>query len=68
MVLGADDSTYMHRWCSGARLATGIGGGDVARRGEAPGEVYLLRETAAVTNRRRQRTGRLDLHGSGGAV
>jgi hypothetical protein len=50
MVLGVDGSASMRRWCSGARLATGIGGGDAARRGEAPGEVYLLRETATATN------------------
>jgi hypothetical protein len=61
MVLGADGSASMHRWCSGARLAKGIGGGDVARRDEAPGEVNLLRETAAATNRRRRRIGRLGI-------
>jgi hypothetical protein len=59
MVLGADGSASMHRWCSGARLAKGIGGGDVARRDEAPGEVNLLRETTAATNQRRQCTSRL---------
>jgi hypothetical protein len=36
--------------CLGARLATGVGGGDAARRGEAPSEVYLLRKTVAATN------------------
>jgi hypothetical protein len=56
MVLGADGSASIRRWCSGARLATGIGRGDTTQRGEELGEVDLLRETTSMTNRRRQST------------